>query len=369
MNKLTDPNPNEPTKFSYKKKVLDLGRSLVGVTKIYLDTKFWVWLADHALGKAVPSGVDQLSKALHKGVSEGRFICPFNYETFTEMFRQSDPKTLRSTARMVDGFSRNVCMMAWPERQRAELFNFVRSKTHGSDSVYPLDHMIWTRPLYVTGFMMPPQTPFDPPTERAIQQSFMDHTWSLTLEGMLDVRQGEPLDLPDLPKDISAQLNQGKDAHADEHKDFKSLFLAELAGILDAVAVDLEWVMTTAYGLEEGKYPTPQELEQLRADRSLAKLIYNCYRLDKLSTELPFLHIPAMMHSAIRRDRTRRFKANDAMDIGHAKAALPYCDLFLTENSLKTLLTRKDLGLDRQYECQVVAKVEQAVEAVNRLSK
>jgi hypothetical protein len=61
-------------------------------------------------------------------------------------------------------------------------------------------------------------------------------------------------------------------------------------------------------------------------------------------------------------DSTRKYKITDVHDIGHATAALPYCDIFLTEHSLRHLLTRQDLGLDRQFKCIVISDTKVAID-------
>ena len=79
---------------------------------------------------------------------------------------------------------------------------------------------------------------------------------------------------------------------------------------------------------------------------------------------MPSLRIPATLHAAIRWERNRKYEANDMHDIGHASTALPYFDTFLTEHSLRHLLTRKDLGLDRLYDCMVVSDPRVATETI-----
>jgi len=56
--------------------------------------------------------------------------------------------------------------------------------------------------------------------------------------------------------------------------------------------------------------------------------------------------------SASTRHRKERFEDNDVHDYQHARYALPYCDVFLTENHLGTLLT--NLRYDTLYDCRVL---------------
>ncbi|MCB1717533.1 MAG: hypothetical protein KDK05_20610, partial [Candidatus Competibacteraceae bacterium] len=87
----------------------------------------------------------------------------------------------------------------------------------------------------------------------------------------------------------------------------------------------------------------------------------------RLTTELPSIKIPATIHACIRFDQRRRYKPNDIHDIGHATAALPYFDAFLTEHSLRHLLTREDLALDRLYGCTVISDPSEAIESLTAM--
>ena len=107
-----------------------------------------------------------------------------------------------------------------------------------------------------------------------------------------------------------------------------------------------------------------EEVAASDASRQLANLIYHGFRLNRFTTELASLRIPATLHTAVRMETSRKYKATDMHDFGHATAALPYFDTFLTEHSLRHLLTRQDLGLDRLYDCTVVSDPRAATETI-----
>ena len=116
-----------------------------------------------------------------------------------------------------------------------------------------------------------------------------------------------------------------------------------------------------------GVAPPKDQVDSTNGHRMFATLIYNAFRLNSFTTELPTIRIPAMIHAAIRRDTQRRYKQGDIPDIRHAEAALPYHQMLLTEKSLTHLLTRRDLGLDQLYGCQVLSTPNLAVQAVRTL--
>ena len=112
---------------------------------------------------------------------------------------------------------------------------------------------------------------------------------------------------------------------------------------------------------------TKKEISASDGPQQFANLIYHGFRLKRFSTELPSIGIPATLQAAIRWEPNRKYKPTDMHDIRHAEVALPYFDTFLTERSLRHLLTRTDLGLDRLYGCTVISDPNRAVEAVEKV--
>jgi hypothetical protein len=96
----------------------------------------------------------------------------------------------------------------------------------------------------------------------------------------------------------------------------------------------------------------------------IGDMIYQCFRYNKLTKELPSLWIDAGFHAAFRWDENRKFKANDMPDFRHAVAAIPYCDFFLTEHSLKHLISDKRLRLETLYPCKTFSDASLAAEAL-----
>lgn len=73
------------------------------------------------------------------------------------------------------------------------------------------------------------------------------------------------------------------------------------------------------------------------------------------------------MHAFIRWQRQRSFTFNDSFDLRHAAAAIPYCDVFLTEKFMKAACTSSLLDFGTTYGTQIIADEEEAIEAVSRL--
>lgn len=77
---------------------------------------------------------------------------------------------------------------------------------------------------------------------------------------------------------------------------------------------------------------------------------------------LPGLSIMTELYALYETDRDTRkpLTSNDWFDSSHAAAALPYCDVLLTERNLAHKV-RQLLKIDDQYGCQVIGSLEEAL--------
>lgn len=347
-----------------KDRRLSLGQGIADRHKVYLDTKYWLLLRDHLLGRSRDSEIGKLAELLIDGVTSAKLICPISADVFMEILKQTDPKTLNCSIGLIDRLSEGVSVLSPEEQRRMELLQFVLRHVAGEESCHEPDLFAWTKLAYVIGFTTPSDTPFSPEEELTIQKAFLDQMWELSLTDMFETMGIAAIrEMPRMP-DISSDLNTGKFANDDEAKSFHDMFLAEIAGILDTLIVELREMFTYLYRKGTDGAPQNEELAASDVPRQFANLIYHGFRLNRFSTEMPSLRIPATLHAAIRWERNRKYEANDMHDIGHASTALPYFDTFLTEHSLRHLLTRKDLGLDRLYDCMVVSDPRVATETI-----
>jgi hypothetical protein len=129
------------------------------------------------------------------------------------------------------------------------------------------------------------------------------------------------------------------------------LFLSELGGCLDVYEDVFNDCLEEMFFQHAGRYPT--EAEKEASDRkAYCKIIYNCFRLKKITTELPTFRIFPDLNAMARWNTDRKYRdGNDTLDFMHANAALPYFDYFFTERELKTMISQR--GLDTLFNCQV----------------
>jgi hypothetical protein len=91
--------------------------------------------------------------------------------------------------------------------------------------------------------------------------------------------------------------------------------------------------------------------------RLLIRQIYDAFLQGKISDELPGIGILAGFRAAKRvKQFNKPFNKGDVHDWDHARYALPYCDIFLTEKNMGTVLTVPDFKLeyDKLYNCKVL---------------
>jgi hypothetical protein len=356
--------PGESLQSHLRRKQLDLARDIRAAKKVYLDTKFWLLLRDARLGRNVGSDTVALLGLLYSGVAGGKLICPISADTYIEIFRQTDHVTLRACVELIDDLSKGVAIILLMERISLEVHHFLRRVTKGSDAVYPVEELIWTKIPYVLGFCTPTSKSFPPDVDLAVQKAFLDQLWVTKTADMLNIMGDDTRPLTEAFPDISDQLNRGKVDHHHENKSFKQLFLSELWGVLDLYKPYFEDIMAYIYEKDTGQRPSVAEKTNQVCGEKVANLIYNGFRFNKLTKELPSLWLGAGFHAAVRWDLKRKFKANDMPDFRHAVAAIPYCDFFLTEHSLRHLVGDKNLRLGTLFPCQTFSDASLAVEAL-----
>jgi len=345
---------------------LALGSAIACRHKVYLDTKYWLLLRNNRLGRLNDPVIAKVSALLHKGARDAKLICPISAEVFLEILKQTDPVTLRCSIELIDALSEGVSLLAPQERVRMELLYFALRNMFGDSSCHSPEIFVWTKLAYVLGFMSFYNTPFSLEEELTAQKVFLDQMWQITLTEMVQKIGFESFSEKSRLAHTSGELNTGKFAHADENSSYEETFLSEIAGILEILKPEFVEMISYLHEKFVAKVLSKQEIPASEEAQQLANIVYHGFRLKRFSTELPSLRVPAALHAAIRWETKRKYKQGDAYDIQNATAALPYFDTFLTENSLRHLLTRNDLALDSLYNCTVISDPKRAIPEIEK---
>ena len=347
---------------------LALAHDVLPKTRVYLDQKYWIYCRDAMLGRPSKPVHLKIYRVLRDAVQGGNAICPTSHPVLNETFKQGDRERRTATARVIDELCGNVAMEPFHVLMQLELLHFIRVTMQGSDCVHGAEEMAWTWPSWVVGLMRPDSVPLDQATSEAIARAFFDTTTHLPFSSLVESigDDGPPTLSYDTEESQRARTEETR-RHRHEFRTFEDAFLIEVGGVLEAMADHLDEAMVYLYECSAGKSPTPGEVRAYRASRpDLAGIIYSAFKCNKVGRSLPGIGIPAGIHAAIRY-RGQPHRKGDLDDHLHARTALPYCDLFLTERNLGNLLTQPLLQYDTLYQCRVLWEDEDILAILEQL--
>ncbi|MGK3496173.1 hypothetical protein [Citrobacter youngae] len=326
-----------------RRKRLELGIEVTNKYKIYLDLRFWILLREVELGRNNNQNLIQLLHRIKCLVDDGVGICPISETVYVELMKQSDNKTRLATAKLIDRLSLGVTLIVNPARINQELCSAIYSLA-GAENLIPLEHLVWTKLSNIFGEIHPHQTSFGLSEELVIQKSFFDHMWNVSLTEMMNYIDFESWKQSDWQK-TADNLNLGNKENASEIKSYQHAYRIEFEGGLSLFKEELQQLFKNADNAGYNKLEVNSEnLSEQERFRKFSKLVRT-------------LHISACCYAAVRWDQKRKLTGNDLLDFHHAEAALGYCDLFLTENPLKTLVSQKNLELRHDFSCIVESSV------------
>ncbi len=346
---------------------LSLGECMLQKRCVYLDQKFWIYCRNAARGMAQNPAHERLYQTLREGVASGILVCPASHIVLEETFKQSDPATRMLTAELVQNLSCGIAVQPFPVLSQAEILYFLTATRTWAVDVYPTEQFAWTYIGNLYGHMTPVCKAFDQKTLQAIQKAWFDRmakmTFPILVEALAPTREKSVY----MPEEFYELQNKQSEEHKEDFRSFKQAFLIELAGGLDVSMDELREAQLYLYE----KYTGCKAADVAKADvddcsQKIANRIYHAFRLGKIKRQLPGLRIMAGIHAAIRHKR-QKYRRGDHHDHLHARVALPYCDLFLTEKNLGHLLTTKPLEYDALYGCRIAWEPEKAIKEVELL--
>lgn len=346
-----------------RRRVIELGEWVAGRDRIYLDKCFWIHLRSARTHAPSPPGASDLLDSLMTGVSAGRLVCPISDVLFLELMKQSDPATRSATAALIDELSCGITLSPEPARVATEVAHFLYANV--GCSVHPLEHLVWTKVPYILGSQHPVATVFPEDERLVIQKAFFDHFWEVSLSTMV-ATIGDAWPFASTFVDIADRLNRDNAAHASSMKNFAQVYRDEINGVLELaapIAADVLHDMTVK-SLGSDIQSSPDEREGLT--RQCLGLLRAAVRKSTGRRALRTLQVGALLHAALRWNRTQKLDANDLFDFHHAGAALGYCDALMTDGPMHTLLKQRHLAIERDFPCRVMSSVEEAAMWVRR---
>lgn len=345
----------------------ELGISLEGKTLIYLDTKYWVLLRDVVLGRTVETEIKQIYEHLTQLTTKGIVLCPFSEDIFHEIIKQSDQITLEASLNLIDKFSSGVSIRSLEDRLKIEMLHLL--ERYNEDSNTPkLESLIWTKLANALGrLMIPTDTAFNKEDELVMQKTFTDQLWSISLIELYGFIGFEKLqkEFPHYP-DFSSYMNEDYENHKDDFQSFHEVFMSEIGIKIKGILPEIEDVMATAYHRETGNILSEEEKKDTRI---IQNIIYNSFKYKKEGDNFRSINVSCGLHAAIWWNEKQKYKKNDFYDIGHAQAAIPYCDYFFTEKYIKHVVTTEPLKYDKKFKCKVLANPKEVLEVLKSLNR
>ncbi|MEJ0047152.1 MAG: hypothetical protein WDN04_14320 [Rhodospirillales bacterium] len=345
---------------------IELGNSLHGRRKIYLDARFWIIMRDVALGVHAEPTARKLLYYLRCGVTEGRLFCPISASMFVELMKQPNTAGRRiGTAQLIDELSLGVAMIPSQIIMRTEIYSFLLRAKGGVD-LHPMQELIWTKIAYVFGDMYPSLVRVSPTMELAVQKSFFDYLWNHSLSDIVKT-MGDNFPRSEEFAELSRETNAKNAQHKNELRSFTQTYDIELRGVIENAGKTAADIIQELAEKETGHALSPTAEQRANSINIWCNLLYAAFKKPETKDTLRSLHIGASIHAAMRWDKGRKFVPNDYYDFEHAAAALGYCDVFLTEGSLRHLVTRPQVNLEALNNCRVFSNVEAAAAHIRQL--
>lgn len=347
----------------------DLGNSIAGRHKLYLDTRYWIYLRDAAMGRAKYPCHKEILDYVRSLVSTGYAICPVSDVAWMELFKQTDPQTRLATADLLDELSLGVAILTEQERVISEIERFI-IPSGIAEPVENTKQNVWVKTGYVLGIAIPTVDKWSQELNLRLQKTSVDMLWNVTHRDLTEAADGV-LPMTNSLEQSAVKITENMRLYAHEIRSIQQAFTAEISGALKLFKDDIGVLMLRHFRNTTGnRGPMQNELVESAAQTTLTAVI-NAFRLRPkiMAQQIPSLYTYAMCHAAVRMDRTRRFNGHDLLDIHHASSGIPYHDAVFTENPLRVLVTAGNVALDKTYGCTVLAKEVEVLDYLRNLSE
>lgn len=338
-----------------------LAQNVVSKERVYLDTKFWNTFCDVELDQITSGPAFDVLTTLRRLCEVGRVVCPVEYNVLNEVLRQRLPAKRAATAALVDELSAGTVIAAAPDRVFLETLRFAQcAMRNEADGPPPIDE-VWTRPAFAIGHLTPDSHGLSESDHAWVVTRTHEQLWDLRFRDIVDGLSREPAPVVYDPE-VVRQINADKRDPANQHAEFRELYLSEVHGVVDAYESSLVAVTSYLRAQAGGDPSKVTDEERTRTTDLWKRMIVNAFRHRGaiMARRFPTIHTYASAYARVRRDVARSFHPNDFADFGHAAAALGYCTCFATERSLAQLIRQSKL--DVQYGVDVVTDCGQLSE-------
>lgn len=348
-----------PDQHSAKRR-LAIGRTVMRVTRIYLDQSYWIYCRNARAGiseNRERSEIDSLLTALSQA---GKIVCPISYASFEETAKQAGDKR-KLMAELIDCLSKGIVLRSPFERIATEFAFLWLCKAKGILPTADMREYMWTRPGYVTGEPEAGPSDLPPQIHIAVRKFMFDRLSGLSFSDALALHtNGQVAEFPAFDK-LARQFNAADKAQS-KTRSFATRRNDEVVSFLSSGVLREEpLIRATQDLLHDDLDRASMTISIADEANEFSKRIQSEFCQNNWLTEFPYLHIFTSLY-AHSIGRSTRAKANDLWDYDHACAALPYCNAFFTESDLGTVLTQSPLRFDQLYGCRVLFREKEMIE-------
>jgi hypothetical protein len=271
---------------------------------------------------------------------------------------------------MIDELSCGFAIQPPDQLFGCEFVYFYHRIIHPNVELIPIEQMVWTRVGFVLGdtFLSLNDNSIDPLVANAIKKAMDDVLWSCSFEDMVEVMPLSDGADQRANHELASKLSSGKFEHQKANDQFDSLFLDEVDGVLESHHLAIGEYLQQQSVLAGHTVGGTGKSELCFAGKMVSRMIREAFRNKRITAEMPSVSIPAALHALVRLDRNRNYKKGDFEDFRHATSAIGYCDMFLTEASLRHLVYDSNFGCESNYQCVVLSDCQLIYESLSRLS-
>lgn len=347
----------------YRKVLLD---GLSCARLIYLDTNYWVCLREAELGVGTPEA-QRLLRGLRAIVRSREAICVSHFNSFLELGKQEET-SLRATACLLDELTEGIAIAPIQDLMEWDCRQFISAKL-GIQIQEGLS--CWTKVGQIHQHALPENMP-GPVTSAGrdvVLKATIDALWNATFEDVFDQFSWATKHTlnADIDPEVIARVEERKMKKVAEGQSRERVRLCEFSQFvykfLRPIFTDQLWAWNTQHRFPDG---LAGFMRQVQTVMDAAVVDFKARTLGKL---LPSAAIPVELYTLYETGNpSKRLTANDWADWNHAAAALPHCDVFLTERHLAHQL-RQELKADRQYGCTVIGSLEDALNELHKKTR
>ena len=340
---------------------IKLSDSIKDRIKIYLDTKFWIYLRDGMKGKN--GKYSRLYTILKELVKNGKIVCPLSFSVYSEVSKQSDKETRIMTAKIIDELSLGISVKNVYELYYNDAFYFIVSKSGFFQNYTQKSNFDYIGSV-LSGTSVPvPNIPLTNIPNESIQKAWFDFYKTMKLSDIVDNYDEESVNYY---KNMNTRLQKYNNKVVKPHYQtdkLQEILRNELIGCIESINF-IPTLMKEVYEMTVGKVSENEVVDENKIKNFFCNTLINRKYKSKI---LDSLYMFGVLNTLNVYEQTRPVQDNDEEDFFHAVQALSTCDYFFTEKRLKHLLNVKTFKLSDEFNTIVISDIDEAISFVEKI--